>query len=411
MEKISAILTKERVIAPGANACLSDVLLRQRIGHKLLMVCDDQTWLAAGQAIAAQLGARAAVHSLGRYVRPLLAHAAEVAGMAADYDGLVAVGSGTINDITKYAATMAQKPYVCVATAASMNGYISAGVSLEENGVKHSYPAQPPRAVIADMTVIAAAPKRLARAGLGDTLCRSTVEADAMISHYLLGTDYPRSLFDRMRAHEPGLIINAGKLRDGGTMYLSLLMAALLEAGDAMAMHGSSAPASQGEHMIAHTADMLYGSELRHIMHGEMVAVTTLTMGRLQQRMLLSMPTVRPLPRDMVHFTRLFGKAAGPSLCDMYARKLLTAEQAEEITIKLAHNWTHMKEEINAIMVQPNTVERTFIRSMVPAHSREIKMVDEHYQSACLHAYLTRDRFTFLDLAAMAGKRHSHLET
>ena len=70
----------------------------------------------------------------------------------------VAVGSGTINDLTKLAAHRTNRPYMCVATAASMDGYTAFGASITHEGSKQTFQCPAPVAVIADMEVICAAP-------------------------------------------------------------------------------------------------------------------------------------------------------------------------------------------------------------------------------------------------------------
>ena len=50
----------------------------------------------------------------------------------------VAVGSGTINDLVKTAAFERGRPYIAVATAASVDGYTSPGSSVVKNGFKNS---------------------------------------------------------------------------------------------------------------------------------------------------------------------------------------------------------------------------------------------------------------------------------
>src|SRR6478672_6594394 len=53
----------------------------------------------------------------------------------ANYDAIpVAVGSGTINDLTKLAAHQLNRPYMAIATAASMDGYTAYGASITANG-------------------------------------------------------------------------------------------------------------------------------------------------------------------------------------------------------------------------------------------------------------------------------------
>ena len=69
-------------------------------------------------------------------------------------DLVVAVGSGVINDLSKWASFQLGIPYVVVATAASMNGYSSANVAPTIAGVKMLIEALPPVAVLAEPAVI-----------------------------------------------------------------------------------------------------------------------------------------------------------------------------------------------------------------------------------------------------------------
>src|SRR5207344_1377268 len=79
----------------------------------------------------------------------------------ASADALVAVGSGTINDLCKCAAARDGKPYVVFATAPSMNGYTSMNAAITVDGHKKSLPAAAPLGVFIDLEVLAAAPARL----------------------------------------------------------------------------------------------------------------------------------------------------------------------------------------------------------------------------------------------------------
>ncbi len=403
VKNMSYPLTDEHIVAANAVESLAQVAARHGLGTNLMLVCDDNTWEAIGQAISVKFANffNFQPYSLGQNVHATLAAAEELAQASADYDGFLAVGSGTVNDVTKYAATIANKPYICVATAASMNGYSSASASLIAHGFKHSYAARPPRAVIADLTVIAAAPKRLVRAGLGDTLCRSSVEVDMRMAHLLFGTHYPIEVFDCLRKNENELIAHAPKLQLNDLGYYKTLMQVLLETGDLMAKTGSSAIASQGEHMIAHAVESMCGSELHGLLHGELIAVTTLTMGQLQQRLLLKPFAVKSIPREEANFMRAFGNHAGPMLWLTYGAKVLSSEQVAIINAKINADWTGIKQFITEIMVAPSVIERAFIQSGVPTKPSEIHVNDDRYQSAVDDAYMARDRFSFLDLNAM----------
>ena len=393
----------ERLMSLQALDGLPALLTRHGCGPKLMLVCDDLTWIAAGAQADVLLADKYSVttYSLGHPVHADLRHSRDLMSASHGYDALIAVGAGTINDIVKYAAAKLRIPYFCVATAASMNGYLSANASLTADGMKHSYPAAPPRAVIADIGMIARAPKRLARAGLGDTLCRSTVEADMMLSHFLLDTPYPRAIFDRLRRHESALIAHASQLPKGDPVYLTQLMETLLDAGDAMTQFGSSAVASQGEHMIAHTAEAMYPAPLARVMHGELIAVTTLTMSLLQAPFLKTTPTIRELFYPPSRFLRVFGQQSGDGLAEQYAKKLLSAEQMADINIRIARDWQAIAEAITAIHVIPSKIERSFKLVGLPVRPNDLRLDLERYHTAVCYAHLARDRFTFLDLEAM----------
>jgi len=403
---VSVPICQDRVIEKGALAAVSEVAARHGLGTNLMLVCDDTTYVAAGQQLYVTLLATHAVtpHSIGRRAYATFAAAENVMSNANGMTGILAVGGGTVNDIAKYAASQMGIPYLCIPTAASMNGYTSATSSLEHEGMKLSFSAAPPRAVVADMDVICSAPKRLARAGVGDTLCRTTVEADCLLSHHLFGTPYPREDFEMMRRHEGELIGQISKIKENSPKYLALLMLALLDAGDAMARVGSSITASQGEHMIAHTLELIYSSELSAL-HGELIAVTTMTMNDLHNKMLLTQPVVKSLPREEEYFARVFGKKMGSHVASKYVPKVLNAEQVTEINDRVAREWPEMKRQLGYVIIQNSAIQRAYVHGNIPAKPKDINMNEERYNAAVTYAYLTRNRFTFLDLAQMMGRR------
>src|SRR6185503_1006992 len=109
------------------------------------------------------------------------------------------------NDLCKYAAARDGKPYVVFATAPSMNGYTSMNAAITVDGHKKSLPAATPTGVFMDLEVMAAAPARMIRAGLGDSLCRPTAQADWLLSHHLMGTPYRNAPFAMLADDESTL--------------------------------------------------------------------------------------------------------------------------------------------------------------------------------------------------------------
>lgn len=407
VENMSTYPAPRRILGTDATVGIAEHLAALSAPSHLLLVCDDTTWQVAGETLRDKLTPHYTISilSLGRSVRATQEKVDRVAAAALDSGLLLAVGSGTINDICKAAATACNLPYIAYASAASMNGYCSASASIEHADVKHSIAARPPVAVIADSSILAAAPTRLTRAGIGDTLCRTVVEADMLLSHHLLGTPYPKAIFDRLRHHESSLIGGTINARGNELHYAETLMGALLDAGDAMNEFGSSAVASQGEHMIAHTLEMKYGSEMHEVLHGELIAVTSLTSSQLQHRLLLTTPTVKHWPYEHAQFDRLFGKQRSQALFDRYQKKILSKEQAADINSRMEKLWPEIGRDLASIMLPTTTLERAFIHSGLSTKPTQLNIAEERYRFGASYAHLTRERFTFLDLAAMNTKR------
>lgn len=387
----------QRIVASGAAHALPHAIAAHGLGAQVGYVGDDTTLAIAPPPVGA------AVYSLGKMPKALRSHADAVADSLHNVSGLVAIGSGTVNDVTKLAAHRLGVPYIVLATAASMNGYASATASLIEGGHKQSFAATAPRAVLADLEILSRAPRRMARAGLGDTLCRSTVVADSYLSHAVMGTPFPREWFTRLQQHEPWLMQHAALLREGAPDFMEKLMHALLDGGDAMHATGSSAVASQGEHMIAHTLELMYGGELHDILHGELIAVTTSSMALLQHKMLLSEPRLVSLPREDTQFLRQFGRAQGAKLHAEYGEKVISEQRLAELDFPAL--WPQIREEIESLVAPVQVIERAFVEAGLATRPEGIGLLADRYNAARSYAYLTRARFGFLDLAAMNARR------
>lgn len=255
------------VLAPDALERLAE-----RVPRPALVVMDANTEAVAGARVAADLGAET-------LCLPADLHATEdvVATVRERLrEGLVAVGSGTLTDVVRYAAHTAGRDFVSVPTAASMDGYASGVAALERDGVKLTLPARPPAAIFADPRIAAAAPTELTRAGIGDLLAKTTARVDWLAAHLLYGEDW------RELAPPPQLDVRA--LLAGDVQETRKLLGALIESGEAMAVVGSSRPASGCEHHASHLWDLLAGRGLRpRALHGLQVGYATVFAMRLQR--------------------------------------------------------------------------------------------------------------------------------
>ena len=167
-------------------------MFRQQFGDKpALLVADTNTFAAAGRAVlSAFLHAGHACREPFIFTDPKLyaEHKYVVALEEAlkGHDAIpVAVGSGTINDLTKLAAHRAGRPYMVVATAASMDGYTAFGASITYQGSKQTFSCPAPTAVVADLDVICAAPEGMNASGYADLLAKTPAGADWLVTEAL----------------------------------------------------------------------------------------------------------------------------------------------------------------------------------------------------------------------------------
>ena len=278
-------------------------------------------------------------------------------------DFVVAIGSGTINDLVKFAAFKANVPYIVFATAPSMNGYLSANASLLKDVIKQSFAARLPEYAFFDLEILSKAPKRLIQSGIGDSICSSTCRADWLLSHYLIGTKYKEEYFANIVVFTKELFANISDIFTSKEK-IKLLTKILIYSGINMTRAGGSYPASQGEHMIAHLIESK-DKQFQQKYHGEQIAITTYYMAKLQESFL-------ELAENEISFKE-------------------TEYFNNNINIK---NWQMAKERI-----KENFLSSKDIKAVLQKTGLSYKPENEvFFQEYCCNAYKTRDRFTFLNL-------------
>jgi glycerol-1-phosphate dehydrogenase [NAD(P)+] len=399
--------TRAVVVADSLAGDEAELVRRLELGRSFAVVSDSVTHEVLGRRVERALGAIGPITSL---VLPGGPHAdemtAELVGReTAHVDALVAVGSGTITDLTKYAAARAGKPCAAFGTAPSMNGYTSPSAAITIDGLKKSVPAVAPAGVFLDLGVLAAAPVRLIRAGLGDSLCRSTAQADWLLAHLLRGEPYREAPFALLGPDEPGLLAEPEALVRGDRAAVARLARTLVLSGFGMAICGGSYPASQGEHLISHYADMLGSPDWPPSFHGEQVGVATLAMARLQEQILGGPPPqIGPTREDESALVRHFGPTLGPACWRELARKGLDAAAAKVLTERLADEWEQIRSRIRTVKRSAAGLRATLERAGAPVTPEALGWSRAFFRDAVLRAREIRSRWTFLDLAADAGQ-------
>ena len=265
-------------------------ILRDLGASHIFLVADNYTYEAAGRQVEQLLDqAGLAYHKrVFQTETPLVpneyALGSVLAAMTSQDDMLLAVGSGTLNDVTKYVSARTGVPYVIAATAPSMDGYASTVAPTILDGFKTTLPAVYPAAIVADVDILKDAPMPMLTAGFGDIIGKFTSLADWRLSHQLNGEYYCPEVAGVIEAAVETCAANAQALAQREPQAVQAVTEALILSGLAMGMVGVSRPASGAEHQMAHywEMDALRRGE-EHPLHGNAVGVGTVLAASLYE--------------------------------------------------------------------------------------------------------------------------------
>lgn len=200
---------------------------------------------------------------------------AEKCACGCDY--LLAVGSGTLNDMAKAVSTKLSIECGVLATAASMDGYCSRGSALMRGGVKVTDEVHTPSDVLIDPQIIRNAPKLMTASGFGDIVGKFTCLTDWKMANAVKGEPIHEKSFRMMEEAREACMDTFEALTSYEPEAVSRLMDALIMAGLAMAECGNSRPASGSEHHISHYLEMDFVRRGEKVpLHGVKVAIGTL---------------------------------------------------------------------------------------------------------------------------------------
>jgi glycerol-1-phosphate dehydrogenase [NAD(P)+] len=285
-----------------------------------------------------------------------------------------------------------------------MNGYLTATASLARGGVKVSLPARPPVAALFDLDVLRRAPARLIRAGIGDSICRTTAQVDWLLGHHLRDASYCETPYLLQIDEEPFLLSHAAEIVAGDVEGVRALTRLLVLAGLGMVIVGGSQPASMGEHLISHYIDTLARPHPGSL-HGEQVGVATLSTSRMQHALLQAErpPEVRPTDLDEQAMRARYGARLGETMIAQFGAKALDEAAAARLNARLAEIWPAMTARLRAIMLPTARVQQALDAAGAPTTGAHLGLAPAFYRDAVRHAREIRDRYSILDLAGDAG--------
>lgn len=418
LNKALALATDTKVfeMAEGALARVPDVFKDCFKDQKAIIIADCNTWKAAGEAVFDNMR-KAGIdtvsflipdehfHAEWPYVEMVEAQVKAAGAIA------VAVGSGVINDLCKLSSHHLGQSYLCVPTAASVDGYSSFGASISYQGLKQTFECPAPLAIVADAAVIAAAPKEMTAAGYADLAAKIPCGAEWMIAD-LFGTEpivpdawhVLQDVLDRILSDPEG--VAAGDKEAISDLFIGLTLS-----GIAMQIARSSRPASCTDHLFSHYLDMTghrYKGELQS--HGFQVAIGTLTMCAFFDEFLkMDLTTLDvdkcvaawpTLEQERERALDLFKDFVSPKLgYDSINVKYADAEGVRVQLTKVKEQWPELMKKYRAQVYTFEKMQRLFKIVGAPSDPSEIGVTREQLKALVPFTQLMRHRINLLDLA------------
>ena len=270
------------LIGCGAVRALPE-LVRNYGGKRVFLLSGHDSFEAAGRQVTACLCEAGIPYSMHVFPRSPVKPTEETLGAAVmhfDYacDLIVGIGSGVVNDTAKLLARATDRTYLFMATAPSMDGFVSATSSMDRDGLKVSLPSRAASAVISDLDILRDAPLRLLQAGIGDMLAKIVSLFEWRLAHLIVGEYWCPEVAGAVETALNSVLQSVEGLIRRETAAVRSVTEGLVMAGMAMNYVGMSRPASGMEHYFSHIWDMrsLCFPEAGSDLHGIQTAIGTL---------------------------------------------------------------------------------------------------------------------------------------
>jgi len=448
-ERIAAALkvatdTKVFEMAQGILPMVPDVFKKLFPGRKAVVIADINTWPAAGEKVFGYMTAagiptekyiieKEEFHAEWRYIEMTdavldgdLAKAKFIENdpdyieteasktfrtPSEDHYIAVSVGAGVINDCCKLASHHHGNGYVCVATAASVDGFSSFGASITYQNAKQTFECPAPTAIVADVDVLVNAPRWMVASGYADLAAKIPAGAEWMIAD-LMGTE--PIIPDAWNVLYPNLhqyLSNPEGIAALDPQAVADIFEGLTMSGFAMQAARSSRPASCCEHLFSHILDMTH-----HRFHGKLqshgiqVAVGTMTMCAIFDEMfkfdlskldveacVKAWPTI---DEEQMRAIEIFRDFPAPKLgYTEITKKYNDAATVREQLTKVKESWPEFKKKLQAQVWSFEKMQKCFAIVGAPTDPSDIGVTRHQLHDMFKKVQLMRWRFNALDLA------------
>ncbi len=396
-------------IGQGAVSALPEGL--RAIGaNRPFVICDPNTYEAAGKRVIEILNENGIAHSLHiipQHGEKLTPAEFELGSIAMSFDPacdfLLAVGSGVVNDLTKMMGLSSRRKTGVVGTAPSMDGYASNSSSMEVNNVKTTIYNKCPALIICDTEIMAKAPMRMLWAGLGDMVAKYISVCEWRISHLVTGEYYCEAVAALMRASLKKIMAAAPGIKKRDPEAIGSIVEGLVLAGMAMSYAQVSRPASGLEHYFSHVWEMRALAAGKHAdLHGIQVGIGTLLTFKIYDRIRQIKPDREKARAAVAAFNnaawaenvaRVFG-ATAPSIIaiEQKSGKNDPAKHAARLE-KILKNWDAIQEVIREELPDSAWVASVMADTGMPLQPVDIGLTPEDVSDAFVCARDIRDKY------------------
>lgn len=414
--------TKALVIGENAIPQAAQMFKELFPGQRALLVADTNTFRAAGERTQRQFGDAGieqerpfvftdpALHAEWKYVEQLSERLRQTDAIP------VAVGSGVINDLTKFVASDCGRRYMCVGTAASMDGYTAYGSSITCAGNKQTFDCPAPYGMVLDPVISAAAPEEMSASGYADLIAKIPAGADWIIADACGVEKIDEFAFREVQDGLREALSDPEGIRRGDVRQVGLLAEGLLLSGFAMQATQSSRPASGAEHQFSHYWDMEHLSyNGRLVSHGFKVGIGTLASTAFLE-LLLETPVEeldieacvaawKPWEQVTREIERVFDGRA-----DFIARglketrgKYVDKEGLRRQLTAFRQKWPSLRERLRDQILPFAEIRDRLRRVGAPYEPEQIGVSRAKLRDTFLKMPYMRSRFTNIDIAFRCG--------
>lgn len=437
--------TKSFEIGRGVSAAVPEIFKRFYRRRKAVVVTDAVTWELLGASVYAKMRTAGILaqkyiitnrefHAEWRYVEmmakviegnfdaakaieedpdykePNDISSAFVPGKR-DFYVCVAIGAGVINDICKLSSYHHGQSYICVPTAASVDGYSAFGASISYHGVKENFDCPAPMAIVADSLIIASAPKSMTAAGYADLAAKVTAGAEWMIADAIGAESIIPEAWGILQDNLDRYLANPAGVAAGDPDAVADLFEGLILSGFAMQAAKSSRPASGCEHLFSHILDMTghrFNGRLQS--HGFQVAIGTLTMCAVFEELFkLDLKRLRvnrcvwawpTLEEERMRALEVFADFPSPEMgYEHISEKYQNGEEVRRQLRHLKEMWPELKPSLQAQVYDFRRMREAFRIVGAPYDPSMIGVGRAQLRDMFPVVQLMRSRFNVLDLA------------